>query len=314
MHWTHPFAKASDVSTGTHRAETDAMTHDRQHAAAAALRALHTRPGGFTIPNAWDAGTALIMAAEGFEAIASTSAGIAFSLGKQDYGVTEAALAVSPGEMFDALRRIVGAVGVPVSADLEAGFGDTPQDVADCIRLAVDAGLAGGNIEDKRPLQAGLYDEVLALERIAAARQALDALANPFVLNARTDILLVEGSGALGACVRRANLMAEAGADCIFVPGPTDPQVARILAREIDAPLNLVVGLGPSAVGPRALLDAGVQRVSVGGSIARAALGFIRDCVRELRDEGTIGYAARQIHGGELNAAFARGRPGRVAA
>lgn len=311
MHWTHAFAKASQE---TPNAPDAPMPPDRQPDAARALRALHARPGGFIIPNAWDAGTALIIAAEGFEAIATTSAGVAFSLGKQDYGVTDPALGVGRDEMFERLRQIVEAVATPVSADLEAGFGDTPDAVAECIRLAVAAGLAGGNIEDKRPCQARLYDEALAVERIAAARQALDALGNPFVLNARTDLLAVEGPGALVAAIRRANLMVEAGADCIFIPGATDPEAVATLAREIAAPLNVVAGLGASAVAPRDMLAAGAQRVSVGGSIARAALGFIRECVRELRDAGAVGYARGQIHGGELNTVFASGRAAIAAA
>jgi 2-methylisocitrate lyase-like PEP mutase family enzyme len=282
------------------------MTPDRQRQAALSLQALHKKPGGFIIPNAWDAGTALILAGEGFEAVASTSAGIAFSLGKQDYGVTDPALMVSRDEMLARLAEMAAACPVPLSADLEAGFGDAPEAVAECVRLAVDAGLAGGNIEDKRPLAPALYDEALAVERIAAARAALDGLGNPFVLNARTDALSLAGRDGLAETIRRANRLREAGADCIFTPGVTEPELVRTLVREIDAPLNLVVGLGESTVGPRQLLDLGVQRVSVGGSIARAALGLIRAAARELKSQGTIGYAAGQIHGGEVNAAFAQ--------
>lgn len=281
------------------------MTSDRQRQAALALKGLHQKPGGFIIPNAWDAGTALVLSGEGFQAVASTSAGIAFSLGKQDYGVTDPALMVSRAEMLTRLAQMAAACPVPLSADLEAGFGDAPEAVADCVRLAVEAGLAGGNIEDKRPLEPALYDEDLTVERIAAARAALDALGNPFVLNARTDVMALAGKDGLAEAVRRANRMRQAGADCIFVPGVTEPDLVRTLVREIDAPLNLVVGLGESTVGPRQLLDLGVQRVSVGGSIARAALGFIRAAARELKAHGTIGYAVGQIHGGEVNAAFA---------
>lgn len=283
------------------------MTQSRQHQSALALKALHARPGGFIIPNAWDAGTALILAGEGFEAVASTSAGVAFSLGKQDYGVTEPILAVSREEMLGRLAEMASVCPAPLSADLEAGFGDAPEAVADCIRLAVAAGLAGGNIEDKQPM-AGLYDADLAVERIAAARAALDELANPFVLNARTDAMALSGADGLGEAIGRANRFREAGADCVFIPGVTEPKLVRALLRDVAAPLNLVVGLGESAVGPRELLDLGVQRVSVGGSIARAALGFVRAAARELREQGTIRYAAGQIHGGEVNAAFAGAR------
>lgn len=284
------------------------MTEIRQRLAAEALKALHSRPGGFIIPNAWDAGTALLMASEGFEAVASTSAGVAFTLGKQDYGVTDPRLSVSRDEMFARLQEMAGAVDRPVSADLEAGFGDAPEAVADCVRRAVAAGLAGGNIEDRRPSGPGLYDETLAVERIAAAREALAALGNPFVLNARTDAMAVHGVEGLAEAIRRANAFVEAGADCVFIPGVTAPNLVRTLVGEVAAPLNLVVGLGSSPVGPRELLELGVQRVSVGGSIARAAYGFIRACLAELRERGTIGYAAAQIPQGELNAVFARAR------
>ena len=146
------------------------QTHDL---AGRVFMALHKAPGGFIMPNAWDAGSAILLAAEGFSAIATTSAGIAFSLGRPDYQVDDPRLALSREEMFARMGEIVRAVKVPVNGDLEAGWGDTPEAVARTIDMAIDIGLAGGNIEDKIPGVAGLYDEALAVERITAAAETI---------------------------------------------------------------------------------------------------------------------------------------------
>jgi 2-methylisocitrate lyase-like PEP mutase family enzyme len=284
------------------------MPNVHQSAAAESFRALHMSSGGFIMPNAWDAGSAMLLAAEGFKAIATTSAGIAFSLGKQDYQVSDASLGVTREEMFARMHEIAGAVAIPVNGDLEAGFGDTPDAVAATIRMAVDAGLAGGNIEDKKPLAMGLYDEALAVERIAAARSAIEASGNAFVLTARTDAFQIYPEDAFKTVIRRANLFLAAGADCIFAPGPSDPETIKLLVREIDGPLNVVAGLGTAEGNAYAMLAAGARRISLGGSIARSALGFIRQCAQELRDNGTLGFAANQISQSDLNALFARAR------
>jgi len=277
-------------------------------AAARRFKALHAAPQGFVMPNAWDAGTAIILASQGFDAIATTSAGIAFSLGKPDYGVADPRLAVTRAEMFDRMRAIVAAVRVPVNGDLEAGYGDTPEAVAETVRLAIDAGLAGGNIEDRIPREQALYDERLAVERIAAARQAIDAAGGAFVLTARTDAFAVPNGGGLKGAIRRANLYREAGADCVFPPGPSTLEVIGALVREIEAPLNIVMGLGNANGNAKAFIEAGVKRISLGGSIARAALGFIREAARELHATGAVAFAGAQIQQDELNALFAKAR------
>lgn len=271
--------------------------------------ALHHAARGFVLPNAWDAASAIILAEAGFPAIASTSAGIAFSLGRQDYEVSDPRLGLGRDAMFRRLAEIVEASPVPVSADLEAGFGDTPDMVATTIDRSIDTGLAGGNIEDKIPGEDRLYDEELAVERIAAAAAAVQGRSRVFVLNARTDALLLGTD--VEAAITRANRFLQAGADCIFVPGAADLATIRRLVDEIDGPLNVVIGLGKAPSDIPALLDAGVKRITVGGTIARAALGFVRDCARELREQASIGFAAGQMSGGELNALFARHRGGR---
>lgn len=271
-----------------------------QPEAAQRLLALHTAPKGFILPNAWDAGTAAVLAAQGFPAIATTSAGIAFSMGQPDYQVADMSRSVTRERMFERIGEIVAAVDAPVSADLEAGYGDSPEAVAETVRMAVAAGLAGGNIEDKIPGHQALYDEALAVERIAAARAA----AGPdFVLNARTDVLL-RPRGEVEAAIRRGRLFLEAGADCVFVPGAVDPQMVSALVAGIPGPLNIVMGLGTSTGNAHELIALGVQRITVGGSLARAALGFLRDAAQELLRDGTVSYSQRQISAGELARIF----------
>jgi 2-methylisocitrate lyase-like PEP mutase family enzyme len=149
-----------------------------------------------------------------------------------------------------------------------------------------------------------MQKESLAVERVVAARAAIDSRGSAFVLTARTDAYLLPSSDPLETAIRRANRFREGGADCIFVPGVSDLASIRTLVREVDGPLNIVMGLGSAAgnVGP--LLEAGVRRISLGGSIARSALGFVRQCARELRERGSIAFAAGQVSQAELNALF----------
>lgn len=267
---------------------------------------LHRAERGFVMPNAWDAGTAVLLAEAGFAAIGSTSAGIAFSLGKPDFNVRNASLAVTREETLDAVRRIAAAVALPVNADLEAGYGDTPEQVAESVRLAMATGAAGCNIEDTDRATGRLFDEAEAVARIAAAHAAVRASGKAFVLNARTDAVQHGGDKGLHQAIERCNRFLAAGADCVFTPGVADAERARTLVREIVGPLNLVVGLNESASSARALIDVGVKRISVGGSIARAALGLVRRAAFELREQGTVGYAEGQLPQGELNALFER--------
>jgi 2-methylisocitrate lyase-like PEP mutase family enzyme len=279
---------------------TDPVRH------AAAFHRLHVKGAGVVMPNAWDAGSAVILADAGFDAIASTSAGIAFSMARADHTLPQGAAPVSREAMFARVREIVDAVDMPVNGDLEAGYGDGPEAVADTIRLALDAGLAGGNIEDHAG--GALYDVGLGVERIAAAREAIDGAGSAFVLTARTDGLLLREPTALADAIERANRYRQAGADCLYVPGVNDLDTIATLCREIDAPVNVVMGLGSSTLTVADLRAAGVARISLGGSIARAALGFVRQAAAELRDAGTMTFAATQIPQSELNTLFGGGR------
>jgi len=274
-----------------------------------AFAALHAAPHGFIMPNAWDAGSAAILAAAGFPAIATTSAGIAFSLARQDYGVTHPGLAVPLEDMLARCRQIVDAVGVPVNGDLEAGYGDDPDIVARTIGLAIEAGLAGANIEDRPPREPRLYDEGLAVERIAAARAEIARRGAAFVLTARTDALVWNGDTGLADAIRRSNRYRAAGADVAYAPGAADSATVATLVGAIDGPLNVVLGLGGVEGNALALLELGVRRVSLGGAIARAALGFVRRCAAELAETGGVTFAEGQIHGAELNGLFAHQAP-----
>lgn len=278
----------------------------RHEQLAAGFAALHEGASGFVMPNAWDAGSAIILARAGFPAIATTSAGIAFFLGRPDYDVRDARLAVPRHMMFERISEIVDAVGLPVNGDLEAGYGDRPEIVAETIQMAMDAGLAGGNIEDKRPDAEGLYEEELAVERIRAARAAIGA--SSFVLTARTDAFQTGDPNASRTAIRRANRYREAGADVLYAPGVNDIAAIRTLACEIDGPLNVVLGLGHPRSTVGALLAAGVRRISLGGSIARSMLAFLAGSAQELREHGTIGFADGQMSQTELNAIFTEAR------
>src|SRR5680860_1827784 len=201
------------------------------------------------MPNAWDAGSAKMLVASGFKSLGTTSAGIAFSLGRPDNFFCSTEARVDKKTMLTEIEYIAKSVSVPVNADLEGGFGDSPSDVADTIRSAIESGAVGGNIEDYTGVrEAPLYELSLAVERIQAAREAIDASGIPFVLVARTDRLIINQSEGFAEAVQRANLYREAGADCLFAPGASDLATVSELVKEIDGPLNVVMGLSGSEI------------------------------------------------------------------
>ena len=262
--------------------------------------------GCFLLPNAWDVGSARILESAGFPAVATTSAGVAFSLGRPDHDFfSEQAPEdrVDRETMLRRVREIADEVTVPLSADLEDGYGEAPETVATTISMALAAGAAGGNIEDFTGDRKGpLYDPALAADRIRAARAAVDAGGEPFVLVGRTDVLLVGGT--LDECIRRANAYLAAGADCAFVPGAADATTIGTLVRELDGPLNVVMGLTGGTLSLDDLRELGVRRVTVGGSIARAMYRHLLSAARELADRGTFSYADDQIPQSDLNQLF----------
>jgi 2-methylisocitrate lyase-like PEP mutase family enzyme len=265
-----------------------------------ALRELHERPGAFVIPNPWDAGTAKILTALGFEALATTSAGYAFSTGRLDSSGT-----FSRDELLENARVIVEATHLPVSADLENGLGDDPETCAETIRLAAEAGLVGGSIEDAtgRP-DAPIYDFQHAVERIAAASEAARDL--PFLLTARAENFLC-GRPDLDDTIRRLRAFAAAGADVLYAPGLPSLDAIRTVCAAVPKPVNVVMGLKGAAFTVDELADAGVKRISVGGSFARAALGAFVRAAREVKDNGTFTFARDAISHAEISSYLDKG-------
>lgn len=265
------------------------------------FRNLHTRDDIFVMPNAWNAGSACMLESAGFAAIGTTSAGIAFCLGLPDY---EGAL--SRGAALEETRRIAMAVEVPVSVDGENGYGHAPGEVADTIRLFAEAGAVGASIEDfAASFGETLYDRALAVERIRAAREAADSVGFPFTLTARAECYLMGHPDPFAESVARANLYREAGADCLFVPGPKDADTIASLCKEVDGPVSVVVGLSGKPLSVSDLQAVGVRRISIGGSLARTTFGVIRRAAEEIRDQGTFGFAQAQVPDDELCRFFA---------
>ena len=258
------------------------------------FRALHRGPGTFVIANAWDAGSARVLAGLGFAALATSSGASAGVLGRRDGNVTrEEALAHA--------RAIVEATELPVSADLENGFGDAPEAAAETIRLAAGVGLVGGSIEDatgnkERPL----YDFGQAVERVAAAAQAARALPVPFTLTARAENFL-RGNPDLDDTIRRLQAYEKAGADVLFAPGLPDLEAVRKVCAALEKPFNFMAGIRGKSFSVAELEAAGVRRVSLATSLYRAAMSGLLAAASEVRDSGTFGYLERTMSTPELN-------------
>ena len=250
------------------------------------FRLLHDGPGVFVVPNPWDVGSARILAGLGFKALATSSAASAAAMGKKDGQLTrEQALAHA--------RAIVEATELPVSADLEKGFGDAPESVAETIRLAAGVGLVGCTIEDttgnpEKPL----YDDVLAVERIAAAAEAARALPFPFILTARAHNLLY-ATPSLEAAIARLRAFERAGADVLFAPGLPDLDAVRAVCAAVSKPVNFMVGIRGKSFSVGELASAGVRRISLATSLYRAAITALLIAATEVRDSGRFDFLDR---------------------
>jgi 2-methylisocitrate lyase-like PEP mutase family enzyme len=253
---------------------------------ASRFQALHERPGAFVIPNPWDAGTARILAGLGFEALTTTSAGLAFALGRRDGDGS-----VTREDALSNARAIVDATDLPVAADLENGYGDSPEAAAETIRLAAQVGLVGASIEDATgEREKPIYDFAHSVERVAAAAQAARTLPFPFVFVARAENFL-HGRPDLDDTVRRLQAFEKAGADVLYAPGLTKPEEIRAVCSAVRKPVNVVMGLKSAALSVADLSALGVKRVSVGSALARAALSGFVDAAREIREKGTFTFA-----------------------
>jgi 2-methylisocitrate lyase-like PEP mutase family enzyme len=260
------------------------------------FRALHERPGAFIIPNPWDAGTAKLLAGLGFEALATTSLGLANTLGSST---------VSRDAIIENCRAIAGATDLPVNADLENCGADEPKAAAKTIALAAEAGVVGGSIEDstgdpRRPI----YDFTLAVERVQAAVEAARSLAIPFMLTARAENLL-HGRNDLDDTIARLQAFEAAGADVLYAPGVRDLPTIRTVLSAIKKPFNLVMGFADPTLTVDQLSAAGVKRLSVGGALSRVALAAFLRCASEMKDKGSFTFVREMATIKQLREPFA---------
>jgi 2-methylisocitrate lyase-like PEP mutase family enzyme len=261
---------------------------------AARFRALHDRPGAFVIPNPWDAGSALMLAGLGFQALATSSAASANVLGRRDHQLKR-------DEALANARSIVDATDLPVSADLGKGFGDAPDVVAETIRRAADTGLVGCTIEDSTGNQdSPLYDFSFAVERIAAAAETARALPFPFMLTARAHNF-VHPDPSLDDTIKRLQAYEKAGAAVLFAPGLPDLAAVRTVCAAISKPFNFMVGIPGKSFSVDELAAAGVKRISLATSLYRAAMTGFLQAAREVKDAGRFDFLDRSVTTAELN-------------
>ena len=261
------------------------------------FRALHERPGIFVIPNPWDAGSAKLLAALGFEALATTSLGYAASVGRRDG-------TLSREDVLANCRVIVQATDLPVSADLENGYAHQPKEAAVIMRLAAEAGAVGGSIEDASADAAKpIYDFSLAVERVAAAVEEARKLPFPFTLVARAENFL-HGRPDLDETIRRLQAFAAAGADVLYAPGIRDLPTIRTLVAAVSKPVNVVMGLADPSLTLQELEAAGVRRVSVGGALARLALAAVRDAALAMREQGSFRWVNDMLPAKDVRSIF----------
>ncbi len=253
-----------------------------------AFRELHQQDVAFIIPNPWDRGTARLLAHLGFDALATTSAGYAFSRGQADN-------TIGRDEMMRHVSDIASATDLPVSGDLENGFGDDPRTVGETIRCAAEAGLVGGSIEDSTNRQdPAIYEHELAVERVRAASEAARSLPFPFTLTARSENYLV-GRSDIKDTIKRLQAYQEAGADVLYAPGVKNKDDLAAIVYSLDRPVNVVMGLPGARLSLATLTEIGVRRVSIGSALCRAALGALLRAAQEMRGHGTFEFSDQAV-------------------
>lgn len=259
------------------------------------FRELHRQPAAFIFPNPWDGGSARLLEAEGFVALATSSAAHAATLGRRDGGINRE-------QALEHARLIAGAVDIPVAADLENGFGASPAFVAETIRLAAETGLVGGSIEDATGNPAApLYDFDTAVARVAAAVEAARRLPFPFTLTARAENF-ARGNPDLDDTIRRLQAFERAGADVLFAPGLPDLEAVRKVCAAVSKPVNVMASVPGKGFTVSDLAASGVKRISLAASLYRAAMTGLLDAAREVKDRGTFGYVERTISSPQMNA------------
>jgi 2-methylisocitrate lyase-like PEP mutase family enzyme len=275
-----------------------------QHARGAAFAALHEGPGAFVIPNPWDAGTARLLTSLGFSALTTTSAGLAFSLGLRD-----GENLISREQTLANARAVIAATHLPVAADLENGFSAEPEGVAGTIRLAAQAGLVGGSIEDATGIpEAPLHGFEASVERIEAAVEAARSLGFRFTLTARAENYL-HGNPDLKDTIRRLQAFEAAGADVLYAPGLPDAESIRIVCSEVGKPVNVLAGGSPQGPSVTELVELGVRRISLGSNLYKAAVTGLVSAARELRDQGTYEFSRGALTYGDIQDVMAGEQP-----
>jgi len=274
------------------------MTLSENHSVASKFHSLH-ESGCFVLPNPWDIGTAIYLERFAFKALATTSAGFAFSRGKPDGGVPR-------DEMLAHIREIVEATTLPVNADFLNGFADKPENVAANVKLCIDTGVAGLSIEDNSQNPAApLYEKKLAIERIRAARSAIDASKTGVVLTGRCEAWLVRDPNPLQTALDRLAAYAEAGADCLYAPGVSNPDdIAQIVKTVAPKPVNVLISGFNHQLSLSQLADLGVRRISVGSGLALAAWGAFFRAARDIQTNGTFNLLAHNAASSDLNELF----------
>jgi len=274
------------------------MALSENHSVASKFRAMH-ESGCFVLPNPWDIGTAIYLERLGFKALATTSAGFAFSRGKPDGGVPR-------DEMLGHIREIAAATSLPVNADFLNGFADKPANVAANVKLCIDKGVAGLSIEDNSQNPAApLYEKKVAIERIRAARSAIDASKTGVLLTGRCEAWLVGHRDPLHTALDRLAAYAEAGADCLYAPGVSDPnEIAQIVKTVAPKPVNVLVSGFNHQLSLSELADLGVRRISVGSGLALAAWGAFLRAAQEIKTNGTFNLLANNAASADLNELF----------
>ncbi len=263
---------------------------------------LHEDGNCFIMANAWNAGSAVILEQAGFKAIGTTSAGIAYS-----HGLADAEAALSFESALQETREIADAVDIPLSMDSENAYADEPEGVFENLQRIAASGVVGASIEDySGDPENPFYDLELAVERVQAAKDAVRDLGYPFVLTARAECYLYGHADPFRESVLRINRYREVGADCLYVPGIRDIQTIRELVGACDGPVNVVMGLAGTPISLAELRQAGVARISIGGSLARATFGLVRRAATEMLEQGSFGFASGQIADAELCRLFSK--------
>jgi len=261
---------------------------------------MHHKDEAFIIPNPWDIGTARLLAQLGYRALATTSAGYAFSIGQRDNTIDRETMMLH-------VRGIVEATNLPVSADLENGFGDSPATVAETVQLSSKVGLVGASIEDATNQKGNpIYEFELAVDRIRAAADVKQSFAHPFVLTGRAENYLV-GRPDLKDTIKRLQAYQEAGADVLYAPGVTSKDDIAAIVRSVDRPVNVVMGLQGVKLSLAELSEIGVKRISVGSALSRAALGAFLRAANEMLEKGTFNFADDAVSYAEISSMFVAG-------